>query len=154
MSDGTLLIPEVKLLADNDVNGAPPSRAFVLDVPAAFGEKHRVWAVAATRDGVLSELAGPWSLAMPLPPLAAPTLAIAGAPPLRTFSWTWPSSAEPATVVLESTTAEDEVWTRVSAPVAFTVTTLSYAEPPGSWRYRLRALTRDGRTANSNEVTP
>jgi len=154
LGDGTLLAPEVKSLADPDVNGEPPSRTFVLDVPAALGEKHRVWAVAVTRDGVVSALAGPWSLAMPLPPLPAPALAVSGAPASRTFTWTWPSGAEPASVALESSTAIDEAWTRVSAPVAASVATLTYVEPPGAWRYRLRALSRDGRSAYSNEVAP
>jgi hypothetical protein len=154
MGDGTLLVPAVKSLADGDVSGAPPSRTFVLDVPAALGEKHRVWAVAVTRDGVASVLGGPWSLAMPLPPLGAPILLAAGTPPLRTFSWTWPADAEPVTVVLESTPTGEEAWGRVSAPVAAAIATLAYAEPQGSWRYRLRAFSRDGRTVYSNEVVP
>ena len=154
LADGTLLAPELKSLADADVVGAPPSRTFVLDVPAALGEKHRVWAIAVTRDGIVSELGGAWSLAMPLPPLAAPALAVAGAPVQRTFTWTWPANAEPTSVVLEATRRNDDAWMRVSAPVTSDVTTLAYAEPLGTWRYRLRALARDGRTAYSNEVAP
>jgi hypothetical protein len=86
--------------------------------------------------------------------LPAPALAVSGAPASRTFTWTWPSGAEPASVALESSTAIDEAWTRVSAPVAASVATLTYVEPPGAWRYRLRALSRDGRSAYSNEVAP
>jgi hypothetical protein len=154
VADGTLLVPELKSLADADVNGGPPSRAFVLDVPAALGEKHRVWAVAITRDGVVSELGGAWSLAMRLPPLATPALTVAGMPAQRTFTWTWPANAQPASVALEATVRSDEAWMRVSAPVTADVTTLAYAEPSGTWRYRLRAIVRDGRTAYSNEVAP
>jgi hypothetical protein len=58
------------------------------------------------------------------------------------------------TVVLESTPTGEEAWGRVSAPVAAAIATLAYAEPQGSWRYRLRAFSRDGRTVYSNEVVP
>lgn len=58
LSDGTLLIPTVKSLADADVARDGAFRLVTLAAPP--GELVRVWACAATRDGVVSRPGGPW----------------------------------------------------------------------------------------------
>jgi hypothetical protein len=151
LRDGTLLLPEVKPLTDPDVETSPPYRRAVVDVPAAAGERVRVWACALTRDGVASPLAGQWTISMPRPPLAAPVLSVADEPPDLVFSWTWPATAETADVVLERS-PQDGLFERISPPLGRDVTSFRRARPPGSWRYRLRALALDRRMATSNVI--
>ena len=58
LPDGTLLTPAVKSLADADVVRDGAFRLVTLAAPP--GELVRVWACAATRDGVVSRPGGPW----------------------------------------------------------------------------------------------
>jgi hypothetical protein len=124
-----------------------------IDVGANLGEKYRLWAVALTRDGVASALSGPWSLAMPLPPLPPAVLALAGAAPNITFTWTWTDPANPSDVVLESAAADGELWSRISPRIRRDVASLAVSDGVPAQRYRLRSISIDGRTALSNEVT-
>jgi hypothetical protein len=58
LPDGTLLVPAVKSLADADVVRDGPFRLVTVEAPP--GGLTRVWACAATRDGVVSRPGGPW----------------------------------------------------------------------------------------------
>jgi hypothetical protein len=58
LPDGTLVAPTVKSLADADVVSDGPYRLVTVD--AAGNALVRIWACAATRDGVISPPGGPW----------------------------------------------------------------------------------------------
>jgi hypothetical protein len=60
LPDGTLIAPSVKSLADADVESDGPFRLVAVRAPA--NGLVRVWACAATRDGVISPPGGPWRL--------------------------------------------------------------------------------------------
>jgi hypothetical protein len=154
LDDGTLLAPEVKELSDPDVTGVPPTRRLTVDLPMGLGEKMRVWAVAATRDNVSSDLAGAWTISTPLPPLAAPTLAVATNGADLAFSWSWPAPADAVAVIVEAAPPDSHIWSRVSPRLARDIGAFTAAPVAPGRRYRLRALTVDGRFAHSNEVTP
>lgn len=60
MTDGTLVAPAMKSLRDADVVHEGAYHLVRIDVPP--GTLARVWACAATRDGVVSRLGGPWRI--------------------------------------------------------------------------------------------
>jgi hypothetical protein len=151
--DGTILVPQIKLLADPDVTtDAAGFRHLSLSFSGGAGQRVRVWACTLTRDGISSLLGGPWSLALPAPALPIPTLAVLSAPPQVVFSWSWPPG--PRYNVALQRSADGVGWQRVSPPLAETATTYSSTQPAGSWRYRLLVMAPDGRTSASNIVTP
>ena len=151
--DGTLLTPQVKALSDADVTmDADGFRRVTLSFSADPGERVRVWACTLTRDGIPSLPGGPWSLAMPVPPLPTPTLAVTGAAPNLVFTWSWPPG--PTYNVALERSSDGTSWERVSPLLAETVTTHAYSQPAGSWQYRLRVMSPDRRTAYSNTVSP
>jgi hypothetical protein len=148
-----LLNAQVKDLADPDVIvGADGVRSLQMSFSAGAGERVRVWACSLSRDGVPSRLAGPWGLAMPLAPLPLPTLAVSGAPPSLTFSWTWPPGPK-YTVALQRS-ADGRTWTRISPLLAASVTSHAHSATSGAWRYRLLVMSPDGRTSPGNIVEP
>ncbi|WP_434047572.1 MULTISPECIES: hypothetical protein [Sorangium] len=150
---GEILAPQVKSLSDPGVAGAPPSRRVVLDLALVDGQRARVWAVSVTRDGVASAPEA-WAIAMPRAALSAPALSVSSSPPELLFTWTWPSPADATEVVLEAAPADRDAWSRVSGRIARDVAAHAHRPAPGVFRYRLRALSLDGRDALSAEVTP
>jgi hypothetical protein len=60
LPDGTLIAPSVKSLADADVGRDGSFRLITIEAPATG--MVRIWACAATRDGVISPPGGPWRL--------------------------------------------------------------------------------------------
>jgi hypothetical protein len=151
---GDLLIaPSVKALGDPDVLAEGAYRRVEIDLGAAPGTRLRVWGCAATRDGVLSPVAGPWRVHAPPPPLIAPDLSLTGIAPNLVFNWTWPPMAEKHMVRLEHA-AEGAPFECLSPPLSVYRTSLAVIQPPGAWRYRLRVRALDGRETLSNEVIP
>ncbi len=148
-ADGTLLAGALHVAPPPAADG--PGRAAIVDVAVAAGTRVRLWACAITRDGVVSPLAGPFAIVTPPPPLVAPVLAIAGAAPNLIVSWTWPTPADAVEVIVERS-ADGTRFERVSARLAPAVSTTLHRAPPGTWRFRLRARSLDGRDAVSNTV--
>ena len=151
--DGALLAPQVKALDEADVTlGADDLRRVALDFAAAPGRRVRVWACSLTRDGIPSLPAGPWTLAMPLPPLPEPVLeGVITSPGTINFSWSWPSSSG-FEVALERS-SDGSTWRRVSPLLDSLRTDHSYANPGPAASYRLRVYSLDGRQAHSNTIT-
>lgn len=151
--DGTLLVPQVKALTDADFTLDDEGfRRVSLSFSAGAGERVRIWACTLTRDGIASLLGGPWSLAMPVAPLPAPSLTVSGTLPNLSFAWSWP--AGPTYNVALELSSDGAKWQRVSPPLAETVTTFAYTQSTGIWQYRLRVMSPDGRSAFSNVVIP
>lgn len=65
LPDGTLIAPSVKSLADSDVERDGSFRLVTVNAPPQG--LVRVWACAATRDGVISLPGGPWRLGEVMP---------------------------------------------------------------------------------------
>jgi hypothetical protein len=147
-----LIAPRIVSLTGADVVVAGPYRHAAIDFAAGAGADWQVWAAVASADGVLSPLAGPWRVRTPLAPLIAPVATLTGAPPLVTLHWSWPAGAEPAPVMVERS-ADGARFDRISPPLPSDRTSHAIDAPAGSWRYRLRARSLDGREAVSNEVT-
>ena len=155
LPDGLLLTPHVKVLSDTD--GTTDTEGFrhvLVTLSAEPGERIRVWACTLTRDGIPSLLAGPWGLALPIEALPLPTLSVLGSPPDLVFTWTWtPSNSGHAYSVSLERSGDGASWQRVSAPLPETATYYAYSQSPGTWSYRLRVMSPDGRSAYSNMVT-
>lgn len=62
LSDGTLLAPTLRSLSGPDAEGEVPYRAVLVDASVDDDEGVTLWTSAATRDGWLSPLAGPWTI--------------------------------------------------------------------------------------------
>jgi hypothetical protein len=148
-SDGTLLKPIVKSLADPDVSvDADGFRRLALTFNASPGERIRVWTFTLTEDGIPSLAGGPWSLVMPRAPLSVPALSITPVPEGLAFSWTPPV---PLPVWVERS-GPGQVWERVSALQPENQAGLTYAPEPGVHEYRLAVSSLDGQVAYSNTV--
>ena len=65
LPDGTLIAPAVKSLADPDVVSDGSYRLVTVDAPG--NALVRIWACAATRDGVISAPGGPWRMGQVTP---------------------------------------------------------------------------------------
>ena len=90
---------------------------------------------------------------MPASPLPVPNLAVLGVPPDLVFTWSWPSPPGIPTYNVSLEHSRDGItWKRVSPPISETITTYSYSQSAGSWQYRLRVMSPDGRVAYSNTV--
>jgi hypothetical protein len=147
--NGSLLNPLVKSLNDPDVLLDPEGfQNVVLTFPVAAGERVRVWACTMTRDGVPSLLGGPWSVAMPLPPLPIPVLNIMAVGIGLQFTW----SALPYDAAIERS-ADGARWERVSPVLPYTRTDFTAGPASGNWKYRLKISSIDGRSQYSNVVT-
>jgi hypothetical protein len=155
--DGTLLTPNVKALADDDVtideNGF---RHVAINFTANAGDRVRVWTCTLTRDGIPSVIGGPWSLAMHVSPLPIPTLTVIALTSMDLmFSWSWPVSSDPTYNVAIEKSIDGTEWKQASRPLPETATSYTYTQSAaGDWKYRLRIMSPDGRTAYTNTVTP
>ena len=65
LPDGTLIAPVVKSLADVDVVSDGPYRLVTVEAPG--NALVRIWACAATRDGMISPPGGPWRVGQVTP---------------------------------------------------------------------------------------
>lgn len=88
---------------------------------------------------------------MPVAPLPAPTLSVAGSAPSLSFTWTWPAGLT-YSVALERS-PDGVTWQRVSPVLPETAAAYGYTQPAGSWNYRLSVMSPDGRIVQSNTVT-
>lgn len=154
LASGILLGPRVKALSDADVTvDSEGYRQVRLVFNAGAGERVQVWACTITKDGILSILAGPWGLPMPIAPLPIPVLTVLGVLPNLVFNWMWPQSlSEPRYNVSIEQSQNGTNWVRISAPLPETATTYSYTQALDNLSYRLRVMSPDGRSAYSNTV--
>ena len=113
--------------------------------------RRAILARLATGDATVAELAEPFPVSQPPLPLAAPTLAVSGARPDLTLSWTWPAADDASEVIVERST-DGTSFERVSPRLPASATTTGYRAPAGPAFLRLRARRLDGRTAVSNAV--
>ena len=156
--DGAVLTATAKSLSDADVitdQADPPGFLRVkLEITGSPGSRIRVWACTLTRDGVPSLPAGPWGAEMPAAALPAPILTATRSDGSIHFSWTWQIQPPPAcTLALEELQA-DQSWKRISALVPEAVSSLDYTTPQAGGTYRLRGTAPDGRSVQTNTVTP
>lgn len=156
LPNGSILTPQIKALSDSDVIiGDDGFRHITLNFNAGAGERIRIWTCTLTRDGIPSAIGGPWSLAMPVPDLPSPSLMVSGNASELTFKWLWPpttsTSSTSYNVALERS-SDGESWVRVSPLLPEAAIDYKHRQYPGSWQYRLRVMSPDGRSAFSNIV--
>lgn len=143
LGDGQILVPAALPATElEEGDGGLTGLAVASDPPIG---PERIWVVSTTRDGLPSDLGGPWRLSAPYPALAMADLAVSALPDIVRLSWMWPTSATRFVVVESSDDAGP--WTRVSAPVPTSRTTVELPRETGPRRYRLRSG-----SAISNEV--
>jgi hypothetical protein len=156
--DGSILTPTSKALTDADVTADPSApetfRCVKLGISGAAGARVRVWACTLTLDGVPSVPAGPWAVELPAAALPSPTLIATQTAGQIQFSWTWPSSPPPACAVGVDEQQSDQTWKRISAVLPESVSSFTCTAPSGSRNYRLSGTSPDGRSIQSNTVTP
>lgn len=141
-ADGALLVPTAAVPDDAGI--------VVVEAGGAPGERVRLWACAVSRDGVPSSIAGPWTVAMPPPALAAPVLTVTTDGDDRIFDWSWTQEAAAGTALERS--SDGETWTRISPLFDERTTSFRHRPASGIWQYRLEASCPDGRRAHSNVV--
>lgn len=149
--DGVLLSPAATALDDPSVAvGADGTRTVPVSVPGDPGERTRVWLTTLNRDGVPSEVTGPYTVQLPPPPLPVPTLTFTG----DQAAWTWAAGVVPSgRLLLAVERLRDEVpaWQRVSPMVDPAAGSTHVDDASGT--FRLRVSSPDGRSAHSEPVT-
>jgi hypothetical protein len=151
LPDGSLLSPAAVVDAATGTTEAP-DRVLTATLTPGFERNVTVWAVAVTRDGVPSRVAGPAGALTGPTPLVVPALTVVSAGGVDVAEWDTPSVD--ALAALERSTDAGTTWLQVSPWLAATVTTHSVPATTGAVRYRLLLRAGRGRTATGTGVTP
>jgi hypothetical protein len=150
LADGTLLSPTVIDLQVSAVSDLPHLLVGTT-VPMDYDERVSVWAVAVTRDGFPSRIAGPTTTTTGPRPLVVPALVVTTSGGIDSASWAVP--VVPAEISLERTTDGGTTWRRVSPWLPQTAAAF---ELPGSGQrlYRLMLRGRRDQVAAGSAVAP
>jgi hypothetical protein len=150
LADGTLLAPATAMSIDNGVLEIP-DRVLSATLTLGYTRRAALWAIALTRDGIPSRLAGPFVALTAEAPLAAPHVTVVTAGGVTTVTWT--ALPVPALLALERTLDGGVSWSQVSPWLDTGVTSYALPAASGAAGYRPSLRASRGRTATGPAVT-